>query len=190
MTSLGSRADRRTPIQAPLQGGARRLIELRPATVEDEATVERLFLALHRHNALLDPLFALGPAWRQALHAHLRRVAGDPTGRAGLTLLAWSGGRAVGLLMMGGQADTELFLHRHWAELLALFVSPSQRGRGLGRHLVAAGVAWAREHGYPRVQLYVTASNEPGRSLYRAAGFQLAQEIWRLDLTNPERTIA
>lgn len=190
MTGLSDRTDRRpvTPGRGP--GATVRSVELRSAGPSDHVAVERLFLALHRHNALLDPLFALGPAWRQSLHTHLRRVAGDPTGRAGLTLLAWSGDRAVGLLMMGGQTDTELFLHRHWAELLALFVSPSQRGRGLGRHLVAAGVAWAREHGYPRVQLYVTASNEPGRSLYRAAGFQLAQEIWRLDLTNPERTIA
>lgn len=152
--------------------------------------MERLFLALHEHNAALDPLFALGPAWRSSLRSHLERIRKDPTGRAGLTLLAWCGSDAVGLLMMGGQTDTELFLHRHWAELLALYVAPASRGAGLGGLLVDAGVAWARTHDYPRLQLYVTATNEPGRSLYRAAGFHLAQEIWRLDLTHLERTIA
>lgn len=190
MTGLRDGAGRHSVATDRGSSATVRSVELRSAGPSDDAAVERLFLALHRYNAALDPLFALGPAWRVALHAHLRRVADDPTGRAGLTLLAWSGSRAVGLLMMGGQTDTELFLHRHWAELLALVVTPSQRGRGVARQLVAAGVTWAREHGYPRVQLYVTASNEPGRALYRAAGFDLAQEIWRLDLTHPERTIA
>ncbi|MBM4409228.1 MAG: GNAT family N-acetyltransferase [Chloroflexi bacterium] len=157
-------------------------IRTRPASAADEAAVERLFQALHEHNAGLDPMFALGPAWRSALRAHARRVREDASGRSGLTLLAWLDRRPVGLLMMGGQADTELFLHRHWAELLALYVDPGARGRRLGAHLVGAGVAWARGHGYPRVQLYVTASNAAGRALYEHAGFRLTQEVWRLDL--------
>lgn len=164
---------------------------LRPAGAADDPVVERLFLALHEHNASLDPLFALGPGWRAALAAHVRTIREDPSGRRGLTLLAWDADGPAGLLMMGGQTDTELFLHRHWAELLALYVEPAHRGCGLGGRLVSAGVAWARAHGYPRVQLYVTASNEPGRALYRAEGFRLAQEIWRLDLAGTtERTIA
>ena len=164
---------------------------LRSAGPADDPAVEQLFRALHEHNATLDPLFALGPVWRGSLAAHLEGVRSDPTGRRGLTLVAWDAAGPAGLLMMGGQTDTELFLHRHWAELLAHYVVPAHRGCGLGGRLVAAGVAWARAHGYPRVQLYVTASNEPGRALYRAEGFRLAQEIWRLDLDRTtERTIA
>ena len=71
--------------------------DLRPAGPADDTTVERLFLALHRYNASLDPLFALGPAWQDALRAHLRRVADDPAGRTGLTVLAWSEGQYDGV---------------------------------------------------------------------------------------------
>lgn len=41
---------------------------------------------------------------------------------------------------------------------------------------------WAHTQGYERVQLYVTASNEPAKHFYARNGFQPAQEVWRVEL--------
>jgi len=155
------------------------VVRIAPVTPDQAWAVERLFEALHAHNATLDPLFCLGPGWQLALYQHLLRHWADDTG---LTLVAWLGDEPVGLLMMDGHVDPALFLHRHWAELLALYVAPGARGQALARRLIDAGVSWTRERGFPRVQLYLTASNAPGRELYRSTGFHLCQEIWRLDL--------
>jgi ribosomal protein S18 acetylase RimI-like enzyme len=100
----------------------------------------------------------------------------------GLTLLAWLGENPVGLLMMGVHLDSRLFRHRSWAELLALYIVPDLRGGALSERLLALGTAWARERGHERIQLYVTSSNERAKQFYARAGFQAAQEIWRLEL--------
>ena len=153
------------------------------ATASDGWAVMQLFGALHDHNASLDPLFCLGPGWRDLLREHLDRVRSDD---CGLSLLAWVDREPVGLLLMDGHEDPALFLHRHWAELLALYVAPAARGNALGRRLVEEGLTWARSRGFPRVQLYVTATNTPGRELYRSTGFHLCQEIWRRDLVRED----
>lgn len=154
-------------------------ITIRTAAPLDAWAVHHLFKALHTFNAELDPRFALSDKWEQVLGEHLTYV--HTTGH-GLTLLAWRQDEPVGLLMMGVHSDTPLFRHRHWAELLAIYVTPTVRGGPLADHLLALGAAWAHEQGYERVQLYVTASNEPAKRFYTRAGYQPVQEIWRLEL--------
>src|SRR5687768_16511459 len=112
---------------------------IRPAALEDEWAVQRLFGALHTFNATLDPRFALADGWPAVLHEHLHRRSAQHS----LNLLAWAGSVPVGLLMMEGQSDSPLFRHRHWAELLALYVDPGWRGGALAERLVAAGTDWA-----------------------------------------------
>jgi hypothetical protein len=78
--------------------------------------------------------------------------------------------------------DSPLFHHRHWAELVALYVEASYRGSGLAQQLLRAAETWATQQGFDRLQLYVTVTNQRARTLYRRCGFQPVQEIWRLDL--------
>lgn len=155
------------------------VLTLRQAEDEDTWAVRQLFQSLHGLNADLDPMFALAPGWERLLDEHLEHVRA--TGN-GLTLLAWEAGRPVGLIMMDGHTDSPLFRHRHWAELIALYVEPDVRGRQVSNALVREGVAWAHTRGYERVQLYVTASNERAKSFYARIGFEPVQEIWRLPL--------
>jgi len=157
-------------------------IDLRPAAAGDDWAVRGLFVALHSHNATLDPLFALADGWETTLDEHLARIRED---RAGITLLAWRASEPVGLLMMDSHVDSPLFRFRRWVELLALYVAPPVRGTGLADRLLRVGVAWAHARGAARVQLYVTASNEPARRFYARGGFRPVQEIWRLDLGRP-----
>lgn len=154
-------------------------ITIQFAAPGDDWAVRQLFHALHTFNTELDPRFALAEGWEHVLDEHLSYVR--TTGH-GLTLLAWHNDAPVGLLMMGGHTDSPLFRHRHWAELLAIYVAPAMRGCPLAEQLLALGMAWAHECGYERIQLYVTASNEPAKRFYRRTGFCPVQEIWRQEI--------
>ncbi len=160
------------------------LVTLRRATQADLAAVQQLFGALHSFNATLDARFALADGWETVLKEHLGHACDHPHS---LTVLAWADDEPVGLLMLDGHTDSPLFRHRHWAELVALYVAPSQRGSGLATRLVAAGSAWAHAQGYDRVQLYVTRSNLSAQHFYVRHGFAPVQEVWRLELEPSDR---
>lgn len=149
-------------------------IAIRPAVAVDDWAVHRLFGALHAFNASLEPRFALANGWRSVLREHLAQARLEDRG---LTLLAWHDGVPIGPLMMDGHTDSPLFRHRHWAELLALYMCPEARGGDVADRLVAGGIDWARKRGYTHVQLYVTATNLRAKRFYARVGFRPVQEI-------------
>lgn len=55
-----------------------------------------------------------------------------------------------------------------------LAVRSSRRRRGLGRRLLDAVLAWARDGGYRLVTLDVRSSNEAAICMYRDAGFEIS----------------
>lgn len=93
----------------------------------------------------------------------------DPEGTilapGGQILLADSAGRTVGcvaLLPMPGDAY----------EVAKMAVTPEARGRGVGRLLLGAAVAWARDRGARRLYLESNARLAPALRLYESAGFR------------------
>ncbi len=52
------------------------------------------------------------------------------------------------------------------------YVHAEFRRRGIGRRLARATLAFAREHGYEKVVIYVMADNELGLTYYRGLGFE------------------
>lgn len=57
------------------------------------------------------------------------------------------------------------------ADLVAMWVRPAARGRGVGEALVEAADAWAEAHDFGSLSLWVTESNGPARRLYERCGF-------------------
>ena len=55
---------------------------------------------------------------------------------------------------------------------LGLMVAASHRRRGVGRALLDAAVAWARESGIRKLELHVFPHNEPAIQLYEGYGFE------------------
>lgn len=57
------------------------------------------------------------------------------------------------------------------AHLVSMWVRPSARGRRVGQALITACADWARARGHDALELWVTASNRPARTLYERYGF-------------------
>jgi RimJ/RimL family protein N-acetyltransferase len=73
---------------------------------------------------------------------------------------------------------------RHKAELWGILVSPSFRGRGIGRQLVSKTLDHARHNDVRRVNLLVYVPNPPAVALYESLGFAycgVEPEAIRLD---------
>jgi ribosomal protein S18 acetylase RimI-like enzyme len=92
---------------------------------------------------------------------------------AEVTLSAIQGQAAVGYITGQATSDPETL------SIGLLGVSPSARGRGLGRALIAALLTEAGSRGYRRVEVVTQGSNVPAQRVYQAVGFRTVRtEIW------------
>jgi GNAT superfamily N-acetyltransferase len=83
----------------------------------------------------------------------------------GRLLLAEHEGRVTGLACMRR-------IRPDMGEIKRMYVRPEFRGMGIGRALLEALIAEAREIGYPRVRLDSTRFMKEAHRLYRSAGFE------------------
>jgi GNAT superfamily N-acetyltransferase len=119
-------------------------------------------------------LYAAEHGWDQSFEALVARIVADfaaghdPVREAGW--IAEVNGRRAGSVfcVASERAGT--------AKLRALLVEPGARGHGVGRLLVERCVAFAREAGYDRIELWTTANLEAAGRLYEAAGFRVVRE--------------
>jgi GNAT superfamily N-acetyltransferase len=74
-----------------------------------------------------------------------------------------------------GIVDGFLTEGRGTVEIGGMWVSPHRRRAGIGRELLSAVLAWAREQEATRAALWVAAANEPARRLYERDGFELTE---------------
>jgi ribosomal protein S18 acetylase RimI-like enzyme len=62
---------------------------------------------------------------------------------------------------------------------IGTFLLPEWRGRGVGRQLWAATVAFARESGYRKFVIQVRGSNTAAQTFYRSLGFHVCGRLTR-----------
>lgn len=72
------------------------------------------------------------------------------------------------------------------AQVRWFLVDPAARGAGLGRRLLDAAVAFARESGYASIILWTVSALTAAAHLYQAAGFRKVEEkpgrMWGVDV--------
>ncbi|MEU6281520.1 GNAT family N-acetyltransferase [Streptomyces sp. NPDC047028] len=85
------------------------------------------------------------------------------------TLVAELGHQIVGYVRLG--LPTPLASNAHVRQIQGLAVHDDARGKGVGRALVRAAIAEARERGARRITLRVLGHNTPARALYASEGF-------------------
>jgi len=83
--------------------------------------------------------------------------------------VADSDGRVAGWIQV---SLPRIFETPRRAEIAGLVVDSAARGRGIGRHLVAAAEAWARERGCLAVRVRSNVVRERAHAFYRREGFR------------------
>jgi ribosomal protein S18 acetylase RimI-like enzyme len=118
-------------------------------------------VAIREHagpRAALRPLFELAEDSPQALDAYLD---------AGRVLAAYDGDRVVGHLQLTDITDAGA------AEIKSMAVDPALQGRGIGRALVAAAIALARDEGRATLVVATATADVGNLRFYQRLGFRM-----------------
>lgn len=105
---------------------------------------------------------------RRPPETYLGRLAGPADGGWPFTLTAWRGDRLIGAVTCERDARVKV---RHIGHIVGMMVEPIARGRGIGRALLEACIARARERGLLMLTLSVTSDNVAAVELYASMGF-------------------
>jgi putative acetyltransferase len=128
-------------------------------------TIARAQLTADTSRALMDSLNAeLRGVYSEPGATHFRLDPEEVSGGRGVFLVICQEGTPVG-------CGALRVLDAETAELKRMYVSPSMRGKGLGRRLVAALEAEARALGVRRLALETGVWQTAALALYRATGF-------------------
>jgi putative acetyltransferase len=145
-------------------------IEIRAARVEDA-----LVLAQAERAIAQSPGFLVSQPAELTDERFTQKIAALASADNGCYLVAEMGGALVGHGMLDPLMPAAV---RHVVHL-TLVVHPGRQGQGIGRALLTALVAWARDApAVEKIELNVRASNTRAQSLYAKLGFTVAGR-WR-----------
>lgn len=140
-------------------------LEIRQSRPSDEAAVVALSSRIHEFGP---------PAWRDAAQmaavdrGHIRRAILEPNAER-TVLVACIGSEIVGFVHLA--ALTDYYATQPHGHISDLAVSRDHEGRGIGRALMEASEAWARENGYAWLTIAVFEGNVRATKIYENAGF-------------------
>jgi GNAT superfamily N-acetyltransferase len=132
---------------------------VRPAILSDVPRIRNLIVQLADYERSVQQVKITEDQLRAALFGE------QP---AAYALVAEQGSRVVGFALYFLNFSTWEGTHGIYLE--DLFVEPEQRGRGLGRALLASLAALARSRGYARLEWAVLDWNQPSIDFYRRLG--------------------
>ncbi|WP_369273353.1 N-acetyltransferase family protein [Streptomyces sp. R11] len=143
---------------------------IRPATVNDVATIRAMIRELAEYERAVEHVRATEEQLREALFGE------HP---AAFVLIAEDDetGEAVGFALWFPRFST--WTGTRGMHLEDLYVRESARGGGHGKALLASLAAICEERGYERFEWWVLAWNEPTIDFYKSLGVEFLDE-WRI----------
>ncbi len=93
---------------------------------------------------------------------------------------------------LAGFCWTKIHHNPNLGEIYVIGIDPEFHGRGLGKPMTAAGLAWLHDQGLQTAMLYVEADNEPAMRTYIGLGFHTVRtdRSWKLPLTMAEVSVS
>ena len=136
---------------------------------------------------LLAALFSIEQDFKPDTERQIRGLAGVLASPNACIMLARSAqGEAIAMCSAQLVFSTAEGAHSAWIE--DMVVHEAWRGRGIGRQVLQAVLAWASERGATRAQLLADLDNQPALDYYQHLGWQETQLIARrlsLQLSEP-----
>lgn len=144
---------------------------VRPARPADLPAIGRLAALLVGTHHALDPERFLAPTSRTPLDyaSYLGSQLENP---AVAVLVALERGEVVGYTYAAVEGYDYMSLRGPAGVLHDIMVDPRARGRGIGRRLLDATLAFLRSRGAPRVVLSTAEGNVAAQRLFASAGFR------------------
>jgi GNAT superfamily N-acetyltransferase len=100
-------------------------------------------------------------------------------------LVAVEGGEVIGYAYAAVEGPDYLALRGPAGILHDLVVDPAHRGRGVGRLLLDAALAFLRERGAPRAVLWTAEGNASAQRIFAAGGFRRTMVEMTRELDGP-----
>ncbi|WP_226677827.1 GNAT family N-acetyltransferase [Mesobacillus jeotgali] len=123
-----------------------------------------------RHEALLKNPEAFSSSYEDEMNYEVADYRQRLDNKHTYTFGAFDTNQLVGVVTLVPEGKVKL---KHRANIFAMYVTPSQRGRGLGRELVKKAIQQAAElNSVEQIHLTVTSTNEPAKKLYVSLGFE------------------
>jgi RimJ/RimL family protein N-acetyltransferase len=148
-------------------------VEIRPAQIDDAARIAEIHVlgwqGGYRGLMPQDYLDSLDPADR--LSRRIQWLRDGDRSRGGCLVVADDDGMLAGFADVGQSRDDDAESSKT-GEVRAIYLTPDSWGKGLGRELMAAALAYLAGLGYAEVTLWVLDTNVRARRFYEAAGFR------------------
>jgi GNAT superfamily N-acetyltransferase len=131
---------------------------VRPMRLEDAAAVARLSGQLGY------------PVDREEIQDRLRRLSESPD--AAVFVAGGPGGDVFGWIHVAAPRD---LVSARYAEVRALVVDEAHRGQGIGKALLQAAEAWARERLFDSIRVRSNTARERTRGFYEREGYAVTK---------------
>ncbi len=152
-------------------------MRIRKATKKDlKALVELSVQLMLEHERKFPTFEKLAKDFRAQQMKYFKNVISK---RIGAFFVAIENGEIIGMILGKEEKDPPIFAETRIGQIVAFYVLPEYRGKGVGHKLFAELKKWFRKRKLKKMDVGFYPVNRRAKELYKELGFRPYQEIWR-----------